>query len=787
MPPEQSASATGNGNTIVQIVGDGNSVVLGHPHLYLTRFEAHRHLATPLNALSPYSRSTHLQGREDELASLCAFLANPKPISVRVLVGGGGSGKTRLALDLCDHMQAEGWNTGFATGTEMERFFAGHNLSAWGWQKPTLVVVDYAAAKAQALGRWLDELADRTAPTPLPLRILLLERYVDKDTGWWSTVFGGDGRAMGKLAMLDPADPVSIRPLSIQQDRLALLHNMLAIASPAKTIPLPLDDLSFNQQLMRLGWAGDPLYLMMAAVAMAHFGKAQVFTLARTDLAAHVAKLEANRLKKMAKEHALPGALVLHLTACATLAQGIAEADLIPFIRDEQTALGWTSAPAALAELLRQALPQPHGIAPITPDVIGEAFVLHALRGNTGQTTVQRCHARVGHRVAETVIRCVQDFAETSTAPLGWLRTIVLDIQHDASALAALYASMPMESLALREVNLDVAQRMLFLLATNGTTAPAQRAVALSNLAIAQSQMGHHEPALKAAQEAADLYRSLADQRPDVFLPGLAMSLNNLANGQSDLGQRAPAMETAQEAADLYRSLADQRPDVFLPDWAMSLNNLANKQSDLGQLAPALKTAQEAADLYRSLADQRPDVFLPDLAMSLNNLAAMQSDLGQDAPALKTAQEAVGFLRSLAAQRPDVFLPDLAPSLNNLANRQSALGQHAPALEAAQEAVGYRRRLATQRPEVFLPGLARSMIVLALCTYEVQGAESALTLAHEAVKTLHPAFMQRPQAHGSLMLAMRDEYLKLCQSANQAPDNELIAPLTPYLPLPQPE
>nr|WP_315230259.1 tetratricopeptide repeat protein [uncultured Albidiferax sp.] len=781
------AHVTGDHNTVVQIAGDHNTVVLGRAFLALTRFEGQRHSNHPLSALSPYSRSTHLLGRDDELASLRAFLSSPQPISVRVLVGGGGSGKTRLALELCDQMQAEGWDTGFATGTEMERFFAGQNLSTWGWQNPTLVVVDYAAAKAQGLGHWLDELADRTASTPHPLRILLLERYADKDTGWWSTVFGGGWRALGKLAMVDPAEPVPIRPLSIQQDRLALLHNMLAIACPGKPITLPLDDPGFNQQLMQLSWAGDPLYLMMAAVAMAHFGKAQVLTLARTDLAAHVAKLEAERLKKMAKEHALPEALVLHLAACATLAQGIAEAELIPFVRDEQTALGWTSAPAALAELLRQALPQPHGIAPITPDVIGEAFVLHALRVNPGLTTVQRCHARVGHRVAETVIRCVQDFAETSPAPLAWLKAIVLGDRQDASALAALQASLPMLSLALWEVNLDVAQRMLFLLANNGSTDTAQRAGVLNNLALAQSEMGHHEPALETAQKAADLYRSLADQRPDVFLPDLATSLNKLEAMQSALGQLEPALETAQEAADFYRSLADHQPDVFRPNLAASLNNLAAMQSALCQHEPALQTAQEAVGLSRNLAAQRPDVFLPDLATSLNNLANCQSALCQHEPALKTAQEAVGLYRILAAQRSDVFLPDLAKTLNNLANRQSAMGQHEPALQTAQEAVGLRRSLAAQRPDVFLPNLARSMIVLALCTDKVQGAEPACKLAREAVKTLRPAFMQRPQAHGGLMLAMRDEYLKLCQSANQAPDNELIAPLTPYLPLPQPE
>ncbi|BDC46002.1 hypothetical protein [Paraburkholderia terrae] len=41
-----------------------------------------------------------------ELASLHAFLNAPAPISARVLVGGEGSGKTRLALELCEQASA---------------------------------------------------------------------------------------------------------------------------------------------------------------------------------------------------------------------------------------------------------------------------------------------------------------------------------------------------------------------------------------------------------------------------------------------------------------------------------------------------------------------------------------------------------------------------------------------------------------------------------------------------------------------------------------------------------
>jgi hypothetical protein len=175
------------------------------------------------------------------------------------------------------------------------------------------------------------------------------------------------------------------------------------------------------------------------------------------------------------------------------------------------------------------------------------------------------------------------------------------------------------------------------------------------------------------------------------------------------MGRRAEALQATQEAVDLYRRLAAQHPDAFLPDLAGSLTNLGNALSEMGRRAEALQATQEAVDLYRRLAAQHPDAFLPDLAMSLNNLGNRLSEMGRRAEALQATQEAVEIRRRLAAQHPDAFLPDLARSLTNLSNVLFALDRWEEALQAAQEAVEIRRRLARQYPEAFLPDLAESL------------------------------------------------------------------------------
>ena len=165
----QTTSTAGNGNFIVQIQGDGNSIVTGLPRLELTRRRglACRIQTDPvtgkpyeIDVIRPFTRSIDMVGRETELDELRAWLRKETPISVRVLTGNAGYGKTRLALELIEGMVSQGWHAGFLTRTELKRFREQRDLAGWGWNAPILAVVDYASSSARDLHAWLKELAD---------------------------------------------------------------------------------------------------------------------------------------------------------------------------------------------------------------------------------------------------------------------------------------------------------------------------------------------------------------------------------------------------------------------------------------------------------------------------------------------------------------------------------------------------------------------------------------------------------------------------------------------------
>ena len=104
---------------------------------------------------------------------------------VRLVTGGGGAGKTRLALELCRRMGGRGWRCAQA-GEGAERDVVGLERAAAPGAR-LLLVVDYAEAR---LG--LEELLEAAARDAGRVRVLLLARHAGD---WWQRLGAGSGRS----------------------------------------------------------------------------------------------------------------------------------------------------------------------------------------------------------------------------------------------------------------------------------------------------------------------------------------------------------------------------------------------------------------------------------------------------------------------------------------------------------------------------------------------------------------------------------------------------------------
>ncbi|MGY1937539.1 P-loop NTPase, partial [Nocardia gipuzkoensis] len=111
----------------------------------------------------------------------------------------------------------------------------------------------------------------------------------------------------------------------------------------------------------------------------------------------------------------------------------------------------------------------------------------------------------------------------------------------------------------------------------NDPTTPTDTLASLHNN-IPHSTHALAPTAAELARVLTDRYRT-SDQPPETNRD-LASSLNNLSNRLSELGRHEEGLAAAEEAAGIYRKLAETRPDAYLPDLAMSLNGLAVRLGD---------------------------------------------------------------------------------------------------------------------------------------------------------------------------------------------------------------
>lgn len=209
---------------------------------------------TSHDGLSFASRSATLIGRTVEQLALLDFLCSDAVFSWCVIFGEAGVGKSRLALECCLGVTQD-WDVGFVRDTDQE------GLLEFVPDRPTLLVVDYAAARADWLGRLLISLAVRSTADWEPIRVLVLERTVQAK--WYETATCQD-RYHDSLRIMSTryAEPLELRGLSREATRLLISEVLFGPGdSPDSTLIEDLVDRAFE-----LDPAQRPLFSLVAAL-----------------------------------------------------------------------------------------------------------------------------------------------------------------------------------------------------------------------------------------------------------------------------------------------------------------------------------------------------------------------------------------------------------------------------------------------------------------------------------------------------------------------------------------
>ncbi|WNV85326.1 toll/interleukin-1 receptor domain-containing protein [Umezawaea sp. Da 62-37] len=133
--------------------------------------------ASPSTLLRPEQRVVPFSGRERELADLTAWATDSAANSTRLVVGAAGSGRKRLALELCHRLANAGWLAGVVDGEAP----AAQIRRTSAIDKPLLAVVDDAELRSHQLLALAEAVSARTATLDAPSRLLILGR---SDGAW---------------------------------------------------------------------------------------------------------------------------------------------------------------------------------------------------------------------------------------------------------------------------------------------------------------------------------------------------------------------------------------------------------------------------------------------------------------------------------------------------------------------------------------------------------------------------------------------------------------------------
>ncbi|HET9639820.1 MAG TPA: tetratricopeptide repeat protein [Allosphingosinicella sp.] len=781
----QSIVITGDGNQATIRFGSDFSLPLERRQIASPRRRA-RGDYNPLPLLAPDAGVIPLVGRDRLLEELRGWLDSDPDISVHALIGSAGTGKTRLAIELCKAVDgarrpgAAGWSAGFLRPSDLISVVEQLATRSYEWTGHTLIVVDYAAAVHRELARWLDRLAgDEIAGK---LRFLLLDRVAPRDFGWWIDLTQvSTHRATTRADLfLDPNEPQLLPGISEPAGRRAVLAAALAAASKlaggkssGEAVPAEGADLIFDQMLANARF-GNPLNLAMAGIIAAERGPMEALALRRLEAARHLARRERDRMVLLGRSEGIADRAMCHALSFNGLVSGLIIRSLRRDLAAELGAANIADDVDSLAKLLEQELSHQEPdreagaelrLGTIQPDLIGEGLIVETMLVGpqnfvaTAPETLQRAYALAGTRCAEALMRLVQDYgyaledpqaseAEQQVAqPLVRLPFSLAEAVPDGDIrrLEMFVAAIPDDTTVLRELAAQQTERvanfwknaadsydgddeeLLLLL-------QSRAAGSKNDLANRLGDLGRREEALLAAQEAVDSYRKLSAVHPDIYTYYLALALNNLTGFLRDVGKGEAALAASEEAVELRRLLADEHPDGQTDELAMALGNLANRLSEMGHQERALLASKEAAALFRELAERQPELFGPHLAKALSNLSVILSSLGRLEDALAAVEEAVRMRRMLAAAKPDAFTPGLATSLNNLAIRLTELARHEEALPVAQETVALFRMLARTRPEAFNPSLSAALGNLNGVLSNLGKREAALATAQEALE-----------------------------------------------------
>ncbi|WP_051451920.1 FxSxx-COOH system tetratricopeptide repeat protein [Actinospica robiniae] len=552
--------------------------------------------------------------RDDELRRMRDWCRASAAMSVAVVTGDGGAGKTRFARELCREMAREGWTSGL--WPDEQGSDAPHRIGELiRLQQPRLIVVDYVERMPQdRLRADLDEMHAH-ATELAPIRVLLLHRTSDASGDGRSDLLislnrNASGQVRNVLSGAEIVDAATTALTGSQRQQLyqsAMESFTAAWYQDQETRRLP--DLGAVPET--LGLEGDqfslPLMILFEAMdnALRPSGSDERPGVER------ILEHEQSYWNATAPAGLEPDAR-LRCVALATLvgARTEEEARRLLGVALEQhpdsafvgRALAW----------LGQLYPRPHVLNPLRPDRLGEYLIVTVLTSASSTAS-----------------------AETAAADLLCDLLALPSDQQVATCLDTLVRILPNERRFTASVcsALLTSHARLLRRAALQAQEPAAEAASISRIS-------HGLIRLMAGEPGARLARENAREPDDHALPGTF----------TQLGDEAAALDLYDEAERLYRCALQFHAVTPRRQGARSSMAASATQVKLAELAQRRARLDVAEVCYQEAADAAMRAFERDtqdpaaldaLIEVYHALESVQRQLGKPRLAQETVERAV--------------------------------------------------------------------------------------------------------------------------------------------------
>jgi tetratricopeptide (TPR) repeat protein len=744
--------------------------------------------------LQPEFAAVPFRARQEDIRILLEWADTARPVAVRLLVGAGGSGKTRLAAEVADRLLTGGWAAGFLTDTPDER-----SLSQLGsLAHKRLVIIDEAQFRGDLASR-VAKLLDGLGTQPDPIRVLLMAR--DR-SAWWNVL-------RQQSPWLAGADTQELAGLSLH-DRSALYEMALQTLGNPRPDDVDISADGYDQ----------PLVILLEALHQIHktdnarsdgraadgvSPQAHAAGNLRDTLIDWVLVREANRIWRPTVPSGLHADDVLlnRLVTIAALATARTEDEavdrlvLLPELAgaDSNTQRSW-------ARWLKQLLPGQDGyLHRIRPDSIAERLCALTIP-DLPELPSRLLDAPPVSQAARTLGTLAHIEDPSVSAALGnalrkHLRRLASrlidlaqevgpydDLGYAAELDAALRASPVPEAAADIDDLLPYGEHRCLALAVTvaeqavahwreigkaGTASDPALAAALLRLSKRYTAAKCPDAAVGPAEEAATRFRRLVTSDRNRFVPDLVRSLVQLSTLYGAGGRREEALVYAKEAVALGRKsspgmlrvvFSKGRSRSGLVPLAEALGTLGLQYAGSGSHQKAIDPAQDAVRIYRQLAAHDPNKweYIDQLIISLMNLSGDYSWCGRATEAIATAEEAVTLSRTLlTADESASNLERLASATGNAARRYFLSGQAQTAIVRVKEAVRLDRSLHEREPRRSPDHLAAELQSLAQMLDYTRHHDAAVSAAEEAVDNYRRLAAADPNTYTRLLgIALAD-------------------------------